>query len=507
MSGVRKYLNYILFGLVVLAVVFLAINRSQHLRGLVNGLTSSDPQAQKTAAAELIKEEQFMDSITGEPDATRAKAAEALEQLGNADAVKQLLNLLKDQEKSVRERAVVALEKIGANSPENLKEFVAGLKDGDGNVRKGVITALTTSEGGIGPKPGVVKAIVDLMKAEGGARGPGGDVLGSPLFLKGGAATEAVPLLIAQLKDKDEGVRGGATDALGKIGDRSAIPALKEAMHSDTPQVRRIAIGAIALIADPSGEDALIEALANPDDDNDARAQAAAGLGKIANQTAIASLVKALDDDDNKLRTATVAALARAGRPTPDAKVNPEVLTALTTALRDDRDTVRLGAAQALQVIAAPEANDALIAATHKDDPDLRQAAVTALGFADNAAAVPTLIQMLKDPDGTVSAAAADALGKIGKSADDALIALLQQGGTDAYYAAQAIAQHGADVLPALEKVASASNPVGQRWAAVALGGTGLSEARPTLQQLAQSTDPDVAYVANEQLNRLGRTQ
>src|SRR5262249_31967851 len=163
----------------------------------------------------------------------------------------------------------------------------------------------------------------------------------------------------------------GATEALGKTGDPGAIPTLKEAMHKDTAQVRRVAIGAIALIADKSGEDALTEAITNPDDDNEARAQAAAGLGKIATPTAIATLIKTLDDTDNKLRSAPVAALARAGRATPDAPVNPQVLSTLIAALKDPRDNVRLGAAQALQTIAAPEATPALIASLQKDDPDV----------------------------------------------------------------------------------------------------------------------------------------
>lgn len=505
----RKYLNYLIFGIVVLAVVGLALSHSQRMRRLVNDMANGAPQVRAAAATELIKAEQFMDSITGEPVETRVKVAGALEALGSADAVRQAINMLKDQDKPVRDAAVSVLQSIGAKSPENITALAEGLKNGDSNARKGTIQALTDPEKGVGPKPGVVEAIVAQMKADGAARGPGGDVLGHPTFTRNGANKTSLPLLFAQLQDKDEGVRTGAAEALGKIGDPAAIPTLKTAMEKDTAQVRRVAIGAIALIAHPSGEDALVEAISNPDDDNEARAQAAAGLGKIASSRAISTLITALDDDDLKLRSAAVAALARAGRPVEEGATDPTVLSALNSALRDSRDAVRLGAAQALQVIASKEATPSLIALLkNQNNPeDLRAAAALALGFKANTAAVSPLIAALSDDSGEVMTAARDALAAIGEPANSALLSTMQEGGPTAYYAAQAFASRGAEALPALEKAARNPNPVSQRWAAVALGGLGVAEARPLLEELEKSSDPDVAFVAREQLESFGRKQ
>src|SRR5262249_44368587 len=117
------------------------------------------------------------------------------------------------------------------------------------------------------------------------------------------------------------------------------------------------------------------------------------------------------------------------------------------------------------------------------------------------------LIQALSDPAGQVNTAARDALAAIGPEATTALIATMQKGGTDAYYAAQALSKQGPAALPALQKAAQNANPVSQRWAAGALGDRGVAEARPTLQALARSSDPDVSYVAKQQLDRMGRTQ
>ena len=217
----RKYLNYILFGAVVLLVVGLAVSHSRHMRSLLNDMTGSDPQAHASAAAELIKAEQFSDAITGEPTAVRVKVARALQDLPTGDSVKQTLTLLKDQDKDVRAQALVTLKAIGAHSQETINALVVGLKDGDVNIRKGTIAALTApaNEGGIGPRPDVVKAVLAIMKKEGDARGPGGDALGSLRFTSEGANAISVPTLVGYLAEKDDGVKSGAADALGKIGD------------------------------------------------------------------------------------------------------------------------------------------------------------------------------------------------------------------------------------------------------------------------------------------------
>ena len=501
---VRKYLNYLIFGFVVLVVVGLAVNHSRNMRQMVNDMAGGSPDAQKTAAAQLIKAEQFMDAITGEPKETRIKVAGALEALGTADAVKQGVTFLKDPERPVRDRLVQVLQKIGANSPEHITALIDGLKNGDANIRKGTIEVLTAPNGGIGAKSGIIPAIVAVMKADAAARGPGGDVLGSKLFTQDAAArAESVDLLTKQMDEKDEGVRGGATEALGKVGDPAALDRLKTAMKSDTAQIRRIAIGSIALIADPRGEDALTEALTSQDDDNEARAQAAAGLGKIATPTALDTLFKTLTDDDLKLRSAAVAALARAGRPMASAPVNSAVISRLNAALNDSQESVRMGAAQTLQVIGAKEANAPLIAILKgNSSPELKTAAANALGFEGNTEAVAPLVAAMSGDTGMVGEAAGNALSVIGSGATNALVEQLARGGTQSYAAALALAKQGTTALSALQKAAQSANPIAQRWSAVALGSLGIAEARPALEQLGKSSDPDVAYVAQEQLRQ-----
>ena len=99
----------------------------------------------------------------------------------------------------------------------------------------------------------------------------------------------------------------------------------------------------MALIADKSCEPILTEAITDTNTDNEARAQAARGLGKIATPTAIATLVKTLTDDDLKLRSAAVAALARAGQ-SDSVRTRQSTLKDLMAALRDPNPALKLGA-------------------------------------------------------------------------------------------------------------------------------------------------------------------
>ncbi len=499
----KKYLNYIVFLVLVLGVVGLAVSHSRRIHGLVEGMNSGDKQAQANAATELIKAEQFMDAITGETVEARLKATESLEALGTPAAVKQVLPLLKDQDKKVRERAVNTLIAIGLKTPDHVKEMLPGLKDGDNNVKKGCILVFSK----VGPQSNAIPSLVEYLKKEGDSRASVGTVLGSRLFAK--ESQTSLPLLKPYLEEKDEGVRVATVEAMGKIGDKAVISILNEKMHKDTAQVRRVCIGAIALIADVSGELMLTEAINNTDDDDEARSQSAVGLGKIATPTAIDTLLKALNDSDLKLRSVASASIARAGRPKADAPPVGMVLQKCIATLNTGNEITKVGVAQALQGIAAPEANTALISiASNKTlSENLRTVAILALGFPKNAGAVGALVSLLGESDTEIIGSTAQtALATIGESAAPTLIATFQKGDeATAYRSALALARIGVVVLPTLQQAAQSQNTNSQRWAAVALGEMGIAEAHPILKQLKTSSNPDVAHIAREQLYRNGQ--
>ena len=77
----------------------------------------------------------------------------------------------------------------------------------------------------------------------------------------------------------------------------------------------------------------------------------------------------------------------------------------------------------------------------------------------------------------------------------------------EALYAAEALAKIGMPSFEALKNLAGSSSPVSQRWAAVALGEMGLADGVPVLTTLSQSSNEEVAFVAKDQLARLGKVQ
>jgi HEAT repeat protein len=69
-----------------------------------------------------------------------------------------------------------------------------------------------------------------------------------------GPNSDAVRLVVAQLKDKDTGVRQTAANTLGEMGSPEAIPALKTALD-DKPEVSFVAAKALWNLGDPGGRE------------------------------------------------------------------------------------------------------------------------------------------------------------------------------------------------------------------------------------------------------------
>ncbi|MCX6361838.1 MAG: HEAT repeat domain-containing protein [Armatimonadetes bacterium] len=514
----RKYLNYAIFIAIVAVVIGLAVRHSRHMAFLVDSMAGSDSAARISGAKELVKGEQFMDSITGETVPRRVAIVQAVEDWGDKDATRQAVAFLKDPDRPVRDRLLVGVLRLAGKSDENLQEVANGIKDGDGNVRALCVTALQVlgdsdraaartrlsralpdakdallDEVLDGRKPQgagkIIPMVVALMKADPNARGTGGDVLA----VYDAEAEECVKAVSPMVDDKDDGIASGAITTLGKIGSATPIPRLKSKLASCSPQVRRVVIGAIALIADVSGQDVLIAALNTPSEDNEARAQAAVGLGRIATGPALEALDTALSDADLKVQLAAVSALARGGK---------KSLPVLLAALKHTDPVVRGRAARALAGISAPEANPALIAALGDSSETVASEAALAMGFEGNSGAVSALVSRLGAADSTRAIGAADALSAIGAAAQPALAAALGKGGQVSYYASRSLTKQGQAAVPAIVKAASAG-PVAARWAATALGAIGGPEARQGLESISKSGDAEAQQIASNALTRM----
>lgn len=215
----------------------------------------------------------------------------------------------------------------------------------------------------------------------------------------GPKAAPAIPALIEALADPDEQVQYKAQSALATVGTQ-VIPSLIQAMKDPRPHVRVHAIWAVSAFGPKAkvAVPALIERL--KDENHLVRRRAASafwGIGPAA-RDAVPALAAALKDKDRA---------------------------------RDEKDTcVSHGAASSLGRI-GPEARaavPALIEASGSEDVWLQMLATHSLGRigSDAKAAVPHLVKSLqnKKADPRVRRLAAESLGKIGKEAKAAIPAL-----------------------------------------------------------------------------------
>jgi HEAT repeat protein len=95
-------------------------------------------------------------------------------------------------------------------------------------------------------------------------------------------------------------------NALGEVGDQTAIEPLVRALDDDVRYVREGAASALERIGKPAVK-RLIEALADPSPN--VRRWAAWALGKIKDQRAAKGLLMALHDKDNGVQFAAEVAL------------------------------------------------------------------------------------------------------------------------------------------------------------------------------------------------------
>lgn len=228
-----------------------------------------------------------------EPDATvRASAASALAHIRHRSAVPALVGLLDDpddQDGLVRRAVIHALGQIG-DSPD------AGDRPGSSVAGLGVAAMIRVLE----PGPGAADDPV-VRTSSANALGRIGD-------------RAAVPSLSRALaRDTDAFVRVSAALALGQIGDRAAVQPLSASLGApveDDPAVREAAARALGDIQDRSAVRALIHAL-GVEGDVAVRKSVVEALGRIGDVGAVPALVSQIDQGDCEARCAVLAALGR----------------------------------------------------------------------------------------------------------------------------------------------------------------------------------------------------
>ena len=187
-----------------------------------------------------------------------------------------------------------------------------------------------------------------------------------------------VAVLTVLVHDPSPEIRRTAAESLGKIGDRSALPAVLPLLLDPTPVVRAAAAQALGRVASPADEEA------------------------------IAGLVRTLQDPSDTVKRTAALAIG-------DIEPLPSQLAPVADLLRASDVQVRRAAVYTLLSVGAAQVAGWLLPLLNDPDAEVRQGAVAALGLSGDARAGTALGQRLgQDGSPAVRAEAAYHLGKLG---------------------------------------------------------------------------------------------
>jgi HEAT repeat protein len=361
-------------------------------------------------------------------------ASEALVQIGSDRSVESLILILSDknQDSFVRLNVIDALGKI--RSKKSIEILIQSLKDNDSGVRSNSAKAL----GEIGSD----RAIRHLIQS---TRDQGFYVGAEAVRALGNIKDdEAVEALIQILNEKNiittPDLREDAAEELGKIASRRAVESLIKALEDQSSRLRWTAVKALGLISSDEaieiliqklksehlsyilesyilalGEirnekaiDPLLQVLNDKKQLSEVRAKAAGALGNIGKDTAVESLIKALEDQDPEVRAKAAEALGNTGKGT--------VVKPLIKALNDQDSTVIGNAVTALGVMDNIATITPLIEVLKKGDIDVRLRTIRSLGVIGGDRVIQPLIQSLKDHHYAIRFESAKLLGTIGSN-------------------------------------------------------------------------------------------
>lgn len=364
--------------------------------------------------------------------------------------------------------------------PAEIAEIIAGLSDQDPNLRAaaaqraaalkdvGLLDALVRSlsdtdtivriraAGVMAHIPGdraTQATIRNLAHADPAVRG----ALYHRFLVQQALPDHLLPILRTGLADADNTVRLRAASALRKIsGKAAAAETLKAIKHSD-PAVRGQAVFRFIEMPDLQARDSLIAAL--DDMDNNVRSRAAAALAKL---------------DDPRARSALAAFKSREEKkPNANSLVAAAKSPAQLAKLLQHRDAnVRKNAALALRKTPGDQANGAAFAAFEHPDPAVRIHVIYRFAEKPDAAATAALSEALNDTDSSVRGHAALALRKTpGDPAASAAFAALNHfdPAVRGHLVYRFVEKPTAQAAPALSKALNDTDSTVRKHAAAAL--------------------------------------
>lgn len=228
-----------------------------------------------------------------------------------------------------------------------------------------------------------VKALVDNLQSD--------TLSGAIHDLRSLKDDQAIAVLVSSLGSKDNDVVVCALDILGRMQAREAREAVQALLNRKQDRVRRAALGTLGRIGDPAALPAVLPCLGDPS--ARVRAQAADALGRIGDESAAPAIGPLLGDPDPDVRGKAAAALIQVGGIDGVLQAAETIRAMLNSQDAGERKAVAslLGSVR-IRYFLPP-----LLNLVHDPEPDVRAAAVKALGQIADPRALPELLPLLGD--------------------------------------------------------------------------------------------------------------
>ncbi len=373
---------------------------------LMESLGDVSPEVRAKAAGGLGKirdaraVDRLLEMLLSDPiPFVRTRVAQALGAIGHPKVIDHLIHVLKDPEWWVRIRAIEALEQIGMDSSGAL---LVALEDDDEEVRHRAAMALermgyvqkgiaSLEKEGFRPdiykvlllvgKAGVTEVLYESVQK---ATGSGRVLL---VRLAGDIGDGRVgPILRAVLSDSDDpSLRSRTAEALGKIRCREAIPDLLACLRDPDDWVRRASVEALSSLGAEEHAENLIRLLNDPVPET--RKAVCRVISRMVGEEGNASIEALLDDPSPEVRAEALRAVHRREIHGCEPKVRQ--------LLFDPSDEVRLEAARALSAVGGNRSVEAILRAAGGAKDRLMEALTAAVvrshegPFADLLACAP----------------------------------------------------------------------------------------------------------------------
>jgi HEAT repeat protein len=214
--------------------------------------------------------------------------------------------------------------------------------------------------------------------------------------------------LLEAVRDDDDSVRENAAISLGKVGDeRHLRPLVELVRHDPVKRVRRAAIRGLGELGNHRAMATLVRALG--DEEKDVQDQAVRALGDLSQPETVAEIMAAVISRHDRFTERVADAIWGSICERVERNHESYPIESLAPLLNDPDERTRVGAARALARHASPAALHLLAPIFQDPNPGVRLAVVEALRKAGDRATTGWLATALDDPDGAVCRSAIEA--------------------------------------------------------------------------------------------------